>query len=165
MSTALRCTTCGSSMREGHGPHHYRECGLSNVWLADIEINPCTGCDNVAYGIWRLESLHRTIAEAVIHKPTRLRGEEVRFLRKTLGWSGVDFARHMGVAVETVSRWETDAAPIGPQADRLLRLLVAQGHLTTAYPTDRLRQIDASRATAPRLTLEATRTSWRLKTA
>jgi DNA-binding transcriptional regulator YiaG len=46
-------------------------------------------------------------------------GEEVRFLRKSLGWSGSDFAKHMGVAEETVSRWENDAAPIGPQADRL----------------------------------------------
>ncbi len=165
MSKPIRCTTCGALMREGHGPYHYRECGLSNVWLADIEIHPCTGCDNVGYGIWRIESLHRAIAEAVIHKRTRLRGEEVRFLRKSLGWSGAEFARHMGVAVETVSRWETDAMPIGPQADRLLRLLVAQGHLTTMYPTDRLREIDATRATAPRLTLEATRTSWRLKTA
>lgn len=165
MATSLRCTTCGSPMREGHGPHRYRECGLSNVWLVDIEINPCTGCDNVAYGIWRIELLHRTIAEAVIHKPTRLRGEEVRFLRKTLGWSGVDFARHMGVAVETVSRWETDAAPIGPQADRLLRLLVAQGHLTSAYPAERLLHIDASRATAPRLKLRSIGRRWELLSA
>lgn len=165
MKTDFHCTTCRSGMKRKHGAHHFRESGLSNVWIADLESHHCTRCDNVEYVFPRIESLLRIIAEAVIHKPTRLRGEEVRFLRKTLGWSGVDFARHMGVAVETVSRWETDAAPIGPQADRLLRLLVAQGHLTTAYPTDRLRQIDASRATAPRLTLEATRTSWRLKTA
>ena len=165
MTKPIRCTICGEPMKPTHGPHHYRECGLSNVWLSDIEIFPCSSCDNVGYGIWRIEQLHRAIAEAVIHKTTRLRGEEVRFLRKTLGWSGVDFARHMGVAVETVSRWETDAAPIGPQADRLLRLLVAQGHLTRSYPAERLLDIDAVKATAPRLKLEATRTGWRLMSA
>lgn len=165
MSTAFRCTTCGSRMRNVRGPHRFEECGLTNVWLADIEHHSCTRCDNVEYAIPKIEGLLRAIAQAVIHKPTRLRGEEVRFLRKTLGWSGVDFARHMGVAVETVSRWETDAAPIGPQADRLLRLLVAQGHLTSAYPAERLLHIDASRATAPRLKLRSIGRRWELLSA
>jgi DNA-binding transcriptional regulator YiaG len=48
----------------------------------------------------------------------------------------------MGVAEETVSRWENDAAPIGPQADRLVRFLVAQGKLTTTYPTERIKEIN-----------------------
>jgi transcriptional regulator with XRE-family HTH domain len=48
----------------------------------------------------------------------------VRYLRKYLGWSGADFAAHMGATRETVSRWETGDAPIGPTADRLLRLMV-----------------------------------------
>jgi hypothetical protein len=41
-----------------------------------------------------------------------------------------------------VSRWENDAAPIGPQADRLVRFLVAQGKLTTNYPTERIKEIN-----------------------
>ena len=50
---------------------------------------------------------------------------EIRFLRKYLGWSTADFASRMGTARETVSRWESGAVPMGSQADRLLRLLVA----------------------------------------
>jgi hypothetical protein len=44
----------------------------------------------------------------VIHKPARLSGSEVRYLRKYLGWSGADFAGHVGVDPSTVSNWETD---------------------------------------------------------
>ena len=40
-----------------------------------------------------------------------------------------------------VSRWENGAVPIGPQADRLLRFMVAQGRLATYYPTERLSKI------------------------
>jgi len=89
----------------------------------------------------------------------------VRFLRKSLGWSGSDFAKHMGVAEETVSRWENDAAPIGPQADRLLRFLVAQGRLTTNYPTERLTKIDFKKATATRVTLTTRNEQWSVRAA
>ena len=40
-------------------------------------------------------------------KKRRLAPEEIKFLRKSLGWAGVDFAKHMGATPETVSRWET----------------------------------------------------------
>lgn len=71
----------------------------------------------------------------------------------------------MGVAEETVSRWENDAAPIGPQADRLLRFLVAQGRLTTSYPTDRLMRIDLKRATATRVKLATRKEQWTVQAA
>src|SRR5439155_2513167 len=87
---------------------------------------------------------------------------QVRFLRKSLGWSGCEFAKHMGVTDETVSRWENNAAPIGPQADRLLRLMVAQGRLTTSYPTERLSQINPKKATPARLEIEARDDQWEL---
>jgi hypothetical protein len=41
---------------------------------------------------------------AVIAKRSRLTAAEVKFLRKYLGWSGADFARHMGVAPESTGR-------------------------------------------------------------
>jgi hypothetical protein len=55
------------------------------------------------------------------------------------------------VTVETVSRWENDAAAIGPQADRLLRLLVAQGRLTTLYPEEQLDRINTKTAKETKL--------------
>ena len=142
--------------------YRYDECGLSNVMLVAVPVARCPRCGNYEVSIPNIEGLHRLIARTLIEKKTRLRGEEVRYLRKSLGWSGRDFARHMGVAEETVSRWENDAAPIGPQADRLLRLMVAQGRLTNRYPAERLAQINMGRALTTRLELLVTGHQWGL---
>jgi hypothetical protein len=71
----------------------------------------------------------------------------------------------MGVTIETVSRWENDAAPIGAQADRLLRLLVAQGRLKARYPTERLDSIDAAKATQTRMELKVAGRKWAVEAA
>ena len=63
------------------------------------------------------------------------------FLRKHIGLSGTDFAQRMGVARETVSRWETGATPMGAVADRLLRLLVVTHAPTESYAVDDFLQV------------------------
>jgi len=89
--------------------------------------------------------LHRAIARAVITKRARLSGAEVRFLRKYLGWSGVDFAKHIGADPSTVSNWETEKDAIGTASDRLLRLMVAHGSRVDEYPLDELTKIENER--------------------
>ena len=116
----MKCTECGTTMKTQRENYRYDESGLKKVTLVGIEVSRCPRCGNYEVSIPHMEDLHRLIARAVIEKTTRLTSEEVRFLRKSLGWSGVDFARNMGVTEETVSRWENGAVPIGPQADRLL---------------------------------------------
>ena len=39
-----------------------------------------------------IADLHRVLAHAVVRKSSRLTPAEIRFLRRTLGWSGQDFA-------------------------------------------------------------------------
>jgi DNA-binding transcriptional regulator YiaG len=87
--------------------------------------------------------LHRALAAAVIYKKGRLAPQEIKFLRKSLGWSGVDFAKRMGTSAETVSRWEHGRAPMGSTSDRLLRLLVAKETPVTEYQVDVLAQLAA----------------------
>jgi len=145
--------------------YRYDECGLRYVTLVGVEVARCPRCGNFEISIPRIEGLHRLLAKVLIEKMTRFTGAEVRFLRKSLGWSGSDFARHMGVAEETVSRWENDAAPIGPQADRLLRLMVAQGRLTMNYATEKLARINPKRATAARVEVKARNKQWELVSA
>ena len=158
----MKCTECGAAMKSRKENYHYEESGLEHVMLVGVRVSRCPKCDNYEVSIPQIEGLHRLLARALIHKRTRFTGAEVRFLRKSLGWSGVDFSRHMGVSVETVSRWENDAAPIGPQADRLLRLMVSQGRLTERYATERLIDIDAGKATTLRLEAEPRGTKWEL---
>ncbi len=81
----------------------------------------------------------------VIAKRARLSGAEVRYLRKYLGWSGVDFTKHIGADPSTVSNWETDKDPIGMTSDRLLRLMVAHGSPVEEYPLDELTKIENER--------------------
>jgi putative zinc finger/helix-turn-helix YgiT family protein len=119
----------------------YTESGLPNVTLVGVEVRRCPACGHHAVVLPRVEELHRTIALAVIRKRSRLTGTEVRYLRKYLGWSGVDFAHHIGVDPSTVSNWENDKDPIGPSSDRLLRLMVAHGSPVEDYALDELTKI------------------------
>jgi putative zinc finger/helix-turn-helix YgiT family protein len=140
--------------------HRYHEMGLPDVVLVGIDVSRCPRCGDVRPTIPYPEELHRLIAQALVGKRTRLLADEVVFLRGTLAWSAKDFARHMGVAPETVSRWESGAIPIGPQADRLLRLLVVQGRLTIDYPLERLAEIDMERATPTKVEVRLGDQEW-----
>jgi len=161
----LKCLECSAPMKARKEDHRYDECGLKYITLVGVEVARCPRCGNYEISTPHLEELHRLLARVLIEKSTRFTGDEVRFLRKSPGWSGSDFAEYMGVAGETVSRWENDAAPIGPQADRLLRVLVAQGRLTIRYPTERLAKIDSKKATATRVTLIARNQRWSVRAA
>ena len=158
----MKCTECETAMKSRKENHRYDECGLKYVTLVGVSVSRCPGCGNYEVSIPRVEGLHRLIARVLIEKMTRFTGDEIRFLRKSLGWSGSDFAKHMGVAEETVSRWENNAAPIGPQADRLLRLMVAQGRLAISYPTERLKQINPKKAEITRLEVQSRHEHWKL---
>jgi putative zinc finger/helix-turn-helix YgiT family protein len=134
----MKCINCGHAMTSTRGTHRYTESGLSNVTLANIEIRTCSECGEREVVIPKMEILHRMIARNLIKVPRLLPPEEIRFLRKWLGLSGLDFALVMGVRPETVSRWEHKDGknPISPTADRLLRLLVANQAPVERYPID-----------------------------
>ncbi len=145
-----------ASRRENYA---YTVSGLPSVTLVAVEVRRCGSCGEHEVVIPRVDELHRTIALAVVAKRARLTGSEVRFLRRYLGWSGADFARHMGVTPESVSRWENEREPIGPVADRLVRLMVAVRTPASEYPLEVLVGLDA-KAAPLRLRLESTRGRW-----
>lgn len=118
--------------------YRYTESGLSNVVLQDVEVRSCPLCDDEQVVLPRVTELHRAIALAVVRSNARLSGEEVRFLRKYMGFSGGDFAARMGVDPSTVSRWENGHEPIGSLADRVLRLMVVRDRPVEEYPLDEL---------------------------
>jgi len=110
----------------------------------------------------QIEQLHRAIALAVVAKRPRLTGAEIRFLRKYLGWSGADFAKHMGVTPDSVSRWENEREQMGAVADRLLRLMVATRAPVSEYPLDALADLE-DEAMPVRLRVEPARGGWRVE--
>jgi DNA-binding transcriptional regulator YiaG len=122
----------------------YTESGLPHVTLVGVEVYRCPACGYHEPVLPRVTALHQTIAHAIIHKRSRLSGLEVRFLRKFLGLSGVDLARHVGVDPSTVSSWENDKDPIGSTSDRLLRLMVAH-RARVAFLLEELTKIEDER--------------------
>jgi putative zinc finger/helix-turn-helix YgiT family protein len=133
----MRCLQCNSAdMKTAQENYLYDASGLPNVTLVGVEVSRCPNCGAHEVEIPRIEELHRVIALAIATHAVHLDGPRIRFLRKWLGWSGVDFGARMGVAPETVSRWETGASAMGTTAERLLRLMVQVGQPVENYSLD-----------------------------
>lgn len=119
----MRCFTCGGEL----GPSELMNLpfrSLPGVLLVNIPGQRCSTCGDVEYEIPRIEDLIRVVVEQVVRKQARLTGAEVRFLRKSLGWSSGDLAMRLSVSPSTVSRWESGSQVIGPVPDKLLRMFV-----------------------------------------
>lgn len=133
------CFECGTRMRMKRENYKYDASGLPGVTLRAIPVARCPHCHEVEVHIPNIEGLHRALALAIARKTERLTAEEIRFLRKYLGLSGVDFAQHLGVAPETVSRWEQGKTAMGTTADRLVRMLALTREPVSHYPLEMLK--------------------------
>lgn len=71
-----------------------------------------------------LKGLEAALALARITIPDKLRGQEIRFVRKAIGIKAVDLASFLDVAPETISRWENAREVISMNAERILRVRV-----------------------------------------
>lgn len=118
----VQCSNCGKEAKVSRGSYYFIESGLDNVVLQGIELIRCEACDTEDPIIPRINDLMRLLAVAIIGKPYRLRGEEIRFLRKYLRKTGAEMARLLHVTKTTISKWENDDDQIGEQSDRLLRV-------------------------------------------
>lgn len=117
------CLQCGTEMSASREDWPYA--GLPGVVLRGITVYRCPSCGEFEVEIPRVTELHQVLAAAIVAKRSGLVPQEARFLRNFLLWQEEQLAQHMGVSAEAVSRWEAGAEPMGPVADRLLRLLVA----------------------------------------
>ena len=160
----MKCPQCNEvELKRRRENRQYKESGLPNVLLVNIEVSHCPKCGADLVSLPRLSELHRVIALELITKPARLMPAEVRFLRKSLGWSGADFARNLHVDASTVSRWESETRPqeMSPANELLLRLAVAHGQRIEEYLVDDLSRVATGVPVAARLRLRATRAGWR----
>ncbi|TXH85509.1 MAG: DUF1870 family protein [Rhizobium sp.] len=74
------------------------------------------------------DRLRASAAMARCLLPIRLRGYEIKALRKIMGLTMSELAKKLDekTAVETISRWESEAQPMGGYAEKILRLLVCE---------------------------------------
>jgi DNA-binding transcriptional regulator YiaG len=61
--------------------------------------------------------------------PIRLRGREIKVIRKTMGLTLAELALRLDekTAVETVSRWESEVQPMGGYVEKIIRLIACEG--------------------------------------
>jgi len=103
-------------------PYHYKECGLDNIILLDIEIYKCV-CGEEYVSIPAMPELHGIIGLFLIKQKSLLTGKDIRFLRKNMGLNSKTFAEYIGTSGETVSRWENGKYTITKPHDRLIRFM------------------------------------------
>jgi putative transcriptional regulator len=118
------CPNCGSeaAVERGNWPFE-KETGLKGVVLSGVEIIRCPHC-KVEMPILRgVNRIMRTIAQALVNKPYRLSGAEVRFLRKHVGMTQEQFSQLIHVDKTTLSKWETGDDPVGIHSDLLIRAI------------------------------------------
>lgn len=120
----MRCLECGTRMRARRNQTvPYPESGIPDLYLKGTTVYRCRKCGAEYPEFPNPRRLHRGIADWLTQKLFPLTGPEVRFVRKQMGLSTRELAEIMGVRRESVTRWETEAEPIGPTSDRLLRLV------------------------------------------
>ena len=161
----MKCPQCGHQMKTARENYLYKESGLPNVTLMAIEVGRCSSCGEHEAVIPKIEQLHRVVATAIARKAPGLTPEEIRFLRKYLGWSGADFAAHMGISAETVSRWENGSATMGSAAERLLRLAVLTLDRASDYSLEMLKDMAQTGPAAQRLQVRVAKGNWKAEAA
>lgn len=76
-------------------------------------------------------------ASAVVRclMPIRLRGSEIRAIRKITGLTAKELAARMdtNTSPETISRWENERQPMGGYAEKVFRLVICE-HLSKEAP-------------------------------
>lgn len=119
------CLICRKELKKSVAKlYHYRESGLSNVFLQNITLYQCE-CGEKLVQIPMIERLHDAIAFNLLKKRALLTGPEFRFLRKWIGLTANGLAAMLGVKSRiSVSRWENGRAPLTAATDHAMRLLV-----------------------------------------
>lgn len=123
----MTCSMCDNkkALKKTRITHKYKECGLDNVTLIGVEHYRCDKCGEEYLGYGNVEKLNEVIANILIRKKDFLSGNEVRFLRKHLGYSGTMFAKLIGYDDATLTRLERESQPVTRAFDRLVRFAVA----------------------------------------
>jgi DNA-binding transcriptional regulator YiaG len=98
------------------------------VHVANAVIEHVDEAGEVFIEIPRLDELSAAAAVARCLRALRLRGWELRAIRKIMGLTLAEMAGKLGekTAPETVSRWESEKQPMGGYVEKCIRLVVCE---------------------------------------
>lgn len=158
----MTCLSCGSQLSSSHNENHPLV-GLSAITLLALSVERCQDCGEFEIAIPRHSRLMEILTHALLHKRGRLVGQEIRWLRGTLGMTGRSLAQHLGVSPEAVSKWEGNRMNQSPTADLLLRLLVARRLGQGVFPDAALPLVETPQRIPLRIRLRFQDGDWRLE--
>jgi DNA-binding transcriptional regulator YiaG len=140
-------------------PYVYRGSGLDGVRLVGIKVHECGSC-GPAPEIPRIRELHKMLTHWILEKPTKLTGNELRYLRKHAGISAISFAEQLGIRPEHLSRVENGHRDVSNQLDKLSRVIVALG-----IDNKDVRDVLSGRKRSSVLRYSPSRNEWEIKAA
>ena len=146
--------------------HHYRECGLNNVFLLNGFTVKATRHGR-AVSIDDMDGLHRAIGTHLAREKRALTGAELRFLRVELGLSQKMLGMLLGKSAQTVARWEKEQSRIDSTAERVVRMLYTEQGGKNEKIRNMLQELAApdDLACENEFRFEDTAEGWRLHTA
>lgn len=100
--------------------HHYKSCGLDNVWLKNGYQTKSTSYGD-AVSIHNIDGLHKAIACSIVKKPGQLTGKEFKFLRIEMDLSQSAIGVLMEKSSQSVAKWEKGQIPLPRLADKAIR--------------------------------------------
>lgn len=142
-----KCTKCGARMRAAKVEHRLEVSGVELV--GELKAHVCGSCGEETT---ELEQLGRfeVAAAAELARNGVCTGEAFKFIRKALGMRAADAGEVLGVASETVSRWETGQREMDPHAFALLgELAIAQAEGRPS-PAERFKALASTGRKLPR---------------
>lgn len=147
----MNCEKCNAPMTARTvEKYQYKESGLDNVYLMNMDAFVCEKCGSTEVLIPRIKLLHATLARAIALQPNPLTGPEIRFLRKQLRLRAKEFAVYLQVDASTLSRWENDSQPRNNQNDSLIRYVFfrlleeREGQMTSGPVAEQIAATDYS---------------------
>lgn len=121
------CENCGGELKATKVPRYdfSAYAGVAAI-LEGAVILKCRKCGAETLEGRVINNAMAVLVLAFVRSPNRLDQEAARFLRRSLGLTQQELAGRMGLARETVAKWET-GDEISPQNDFILRQVALSG--------------------------------------
>lgn len=153
MATQRKCPTCRAGQLTDGTTEHTAKVG-ARTFVATLPARLCANCDEAIIGAEHLRAFERALERALVDVGAD-DGAALRYVRKGAGLTGVELARLLGVAAETVSRWENGAQTPDRATVALLGALALDALDGRTTTRDRLDALARPREDAPgRVVLE-----------
>jgi len=119
-----RCHACKGELVDATSTETWTVAG--QCFEVTLPTQRCLACGEETFAASALVRAERAVARALIDSGMHS-GDVVRWVRKSAGLRAVDLAELLGVAPETVSRWENDKHPIDRASWATLAALATEG--------------------------------------